>query len=101
VNARVGGTASHTLHATTLTTAKPTNARCVMSSRRDWYVPRSVCNGRWGWVEGDEEIAVHARVGGTASHTLHATCHDPTTAKPTIASCVMIFGRDWYVPRSV
>jgi hypothetical protein len=37
VNTRVGGTASHTLHATTSyhppATTKPTNARCVMISR--------------------------------------------------------------------
>jgi hypothetical protein len=26
---------------------------------------------------------VNTRVGGTASHTLHATCHDPATAEPT------------------
>jgi hypothetical protein len=52
VHARVGGTASHTLHATTTyhppATAKPTMARCEMISRRDWYVPRSVCFGYAG-----------------------------------------------------
>ena len=70
---------------------------------RDWYVARSVCNGRWGSVEGDDEIAVNARAGGTAAHTLHATTtyHPPATAKPTNARCVMISRRDWYVPRSV
>jgi hypothetical protein len=46
VNARVGGTASHTLHATPLTTAKPTYARCVMISRS-----RLVCSAvRLKWT---------------------------------------------------